>query len=64
MKSKSQVHRFCDLYMLNATPKNPVPTDKILRSLNNKLIAWNAAEDQKLIESSFYLFALIPNLFL
>lgn len=39
MKSKSQVHRFCDLYMLNATPKNPVPTDKILRSFNNKLIA-------------------------
>ena len=39
MKSKSQVHRFCDLYMLNATPKNPVPTDKILRSLNNKLVA-------------------------
>jgi len=38
MKSKSQVHRFCDLYMLNATPKNPVPTEKILRSLNNKLL--------------------------
>jgi len=36
MKSKSQVHRFCDLYMLNATPKNPVPTEKILRSLNNE----------------------------
>ena len=62
MKSKSQVHRFCDLYMLNATPKNPVPTDKILRSLNNKLIAW-AAEEQ-IIQSNIYLFvALIPNLF-
>ena len=52
MKSKSQVHRFCDLYMLNATPKNPVPTDKILRSLNNKLVAWGAKE-QDLITAVF-----------
>ena len=52
MKSKSQVHRFCDLYMLNATPKNPVPTDKILRSLNNKLVAWGA-EEQDLIKAIF-----------
>ena len=68
MKSKSQVHRFCDLYMLNATPKNPVPTDKILRSLNNKLVAWGA-EEQDLIKAIFtclhwYLIFIIYSIFI
>ena len=41
MKSKTQIHQFCEMIMLNTRANQPLATDKLIKILKKSLEKWD-----------------------